>query len=208
MTSMQTSEGGSPEAEPLETRRLLSRYLSGDHAAEAKLFERHRKLLLAQIGSHWRMRSLRHIFTEEDVADEVFLRLLSAGILKRFVDQGTGSLRRTLNDIAEKVLIDMHRRLQARITPVPIDNPGKGPELPIAAPDTSPTQKAQGVELHARCEQILSPREREVWKLVVDQGKDPSDAARELGIEPSTVRSLLRNARARLQDWLGCTGTE
>ncbi len=46
----------------------------------------------------------------------------------------------------------------------------------------------------------LTPRQREVWELVEEQGKSIQAVAKQLGISPKTVQKHLRNARAAWTD--------
>lgn len=73
-------------------------------------------------------------------------------------------------------------------------------ELPRQA--TSPDRTidlARGVSLALDAFAELTPRQREVYWLCQHEGRAPSDVVVELGIEPSTARVLLHQARQRVR---------
>lgn len=192
------------------TKQLLQAYLSGTGQAQGELFERHRGQLLKFASEHAHMRGLRRHTSAEEVVSEAFLRALSSNLLRSFEDRGPGSLRNLLMRIVERVLVDMKRRFEAQKrgggeihVSVHTTSQGQRPlHERIPSSDTSPTQAAAGSDLLHACREILPEREREVWGLIVERGLAMGDAATQMGVSESTVRSLLFRARERVRKHL------
>jgi RNA polymerase sigma factor (sigma-70 family) len=200
------------------TRDLLDRYRAGDAAAELALFERLRTQLLAKASAHPRLRTLRRHVSAEDAVHEVSWRALSSGLLTRFEDRGPGSLEAALLTILDRTLVDMGRRHGARkrggdalVHSLDASKEFSGDSsvartMAEALPDsaTTPSVRARSNELLANCRQILSPREFEAWKLVECLEQDSVDAGRRMGVSDSSVRGLVKRAKAKLVSALGC----
>lgn len=192
---------------PTRTSLLLERYLSGDRESERRLFGRHREVLLTRARSaHW-MSGVSRVATPEDLVQETFLRALSAGMLRRFEDRGSGSLARALEKVLGNVVVDVYRRhgtlkrgshlrtLSLDLSPE-TDFEDSPPAL--ASADTTPTSSARGRELLDLCRNLLSPRQWEVWCQCEVHHVDAPTVAARLGTTDAAVRGLLLRARRRI----------
>jgi RNA polymerase sigma factor (sigma-70 family) len=177
--------------------------LVGDPEAERLFFAELEKKLVQLARQHSLMGKLRRVTSPEDVAAEVLVRCLAARAFQRFEDRGTGSLQRFLSVVLERTLLDIERRARSakrrhHRTVAPASS--RAPDMPFDPPsnDPTPTSIVRTSELAQVCERLLNGRELEVWRLMEGQGLTPKEVARELGIAPSTVRSIFCRARAKL----------
>lgn len=117
----------------------------------------------------------------EDIAQETFLRaMVNISVLAPLDDRGR---RAWLKKTARNIFIDQRRR--ARTTDVEI------PEKPFE----------EDFDRGAVLAEIgkLPDTERELFYLRYFAGFDSKELGRMFGLEPSTVRSRLRSARARIK---------
>jgi len=201
--------GAPPEEQPTRTRDLLSRYLTGDRAAECRLFEAQRALLLQRAREHPLMRALSLHLAPEDLVGECLVRALDSRVLESFEDRGPGSLRNLLFAILDNVMKDAWRRRKAakrggRLGPgVSLDAgvEGRGLSLgpgALASEETTPTGAARARELLDLCKAVLSPAEWEVWRLAEVEGLDSAEVAKRIGSTAGSVRSKVRRIRGKL----------
>lgn len=153
------------------------------------------------------MRSLRAHMAPEDVVDEVFVRALGSGYLRRFEPHGKGSLRAALGQILRHVIADCHRRYRAEKRRLPSTSPGRPSAVrvdpnDVAAAMPHPSESLRVAELVAMCRQVLTPREWQAWDLVEIQELTSTEAAGVLGASASAVRGLVARAREKLVDHL------
>ena len=67
-----------------------------------------------------------------------------------------------------------------------------------SAPDNNEQMERLRRNLHLARQQALTERQRQVLALCYDQGLSVTEAARQLGVAPSTVSRTLQRARHRL----------
>lgn len=137
-----------------------------------------------------------------DVVNETLLRMLAA--LGRDVCPLTIlDLERFLACIVRRVLLDMHkavRRRRRRFAEL-------GDE-PIPVPDDDdPVDTDRMVDFHEYVE-ALPPAEQALFDVFYYQGKSKDEAARLLGLPPSTVQAHWAKARFRLSQRFGRDLTE
>jgi len=181
------------------THELLQRYLVGDRVAEQKLFERHRALLVDHARNHKWMRGARIHVTPEDVVDEVFLRALSSGLLRRWADPGSGTLRKALFQITTRVLADTYRRHGTIKRGVGVEPEGAAELALDAAPseDPTPTSEVRNADMIEICRRALTEREWRVFELRHVRGLEAGEVAAELGETPAAIRGVWRRARIK-----------
>jgi len=160
-----------------------ARAVAGDGEAFGRVFDRHRD----RIRRH--ARGLTPSPTEaEDVVSVTFLEVWRRRDSVRFVDQ---SLLPWLLRTATYTCMNLarserrHRAALARI--------------PAAEPSPDPADLVRDGDVF-RVMRGLSLRDQEIITLCVLQDLSTEDAARLLGVRPSSARSRLSRARARLRD--------
>ncbi len=141
----------------------------------------------------------------EDLVQEVFLRVLSAGARPPTTEP---ELRRYLATVARRVVFDVLRALRSRkrdAREFPLErsdwSEAGGPERALAASVTGPlTRLAREERRDALVEAFerLSPEHRRVLGLRQLEGKSAREAAARLGRSEAAVHSLYRRA---LEAW-------
>lgn len=126
----------------------------------------------------------------EDLVQEVLLRLaLDDHRLLRAYDPKQGALPTLLNTVARNAALDFASR-RPRVTFVPLE---AAEGIPAAAPPPDPLELPQG---------ILTPREGQVLRLLVEEGLSPGKAAEEMKIARRTFNihksNLINNIRRRM----------
>jgi len=127
----------------------------------------------------------------EDVAQEVFVRLIRAERPLAGYDPARSALSTFLTVLATSAAID-HLRRQRPTVPVEIL-----PERYLALAPPEPRLRL------AVPERLLSPRQALVMALLYDRDMEVAEVAHFLKIEPQTVRSLHHKALARLRAFFG-----
>ncbi|MCP3917342.1 MAG: sigma-70 family RNA polymerase sigma factor [bacterium] len=180
------------------THELLQRYLVGDRIAEERLFERHRALLVDHARSHKWMRGVAMHVTPEDVVDEVFLRALSSGLLGRWSDPESGTLRKALFQITTRVLADTYRRHGTIKRGAIAAEPDAARTLDAAPSDApTPTSQVRSADMIEVCRRALTEREWRVFEMRHVRGLEPGEVAAELGETPAAIRGVWRRARIK-----------
>mgnify|MGYP003394596140 CR=1 FL=1 len=187
------------------THALLAAYLNGSDIAAARFFDRIKEDLLRRLSQHRLWPSLRGKVQPEDVVQELFLRALSSGLLKKIEDRGRGSAMRILGGILDCVLIDDLRRMGAlkrgdrrlirQLSESTLIEDGLD-GLPNGG--TSASERVCAKEIVDVAKQLLTPKDLEVWSLVNVRGEDRDAVARRLGKSASAVARTLRRAKAIL----------
>jgi RNA polymerase sigma factor (sigma-70 family) len=188
------------------TSALLEQYLAGDRESERRLFERHRADLVSRSRSASWMAGLRRYATPEDLVQEVFVRALSSGLLRRLEHRGSGSLRAALAKILDDVAVDTYRRhgalkRGAHLRTVPLEGgvaTGTEGAVELAAEDTTPTSTAREREILELCRALLPPREWDVWWLCEVRRQSSAAVAERTGTTDAAVRGILHRARKRI----------
>lgn len=138
----------------------------------------------------------------EDVAQTACLRLWNTLDRFRTGEEFDGWIYRMVVNLS----IDALRRRRARPAPAPPPREERGParELRDGSPD--PEQRVLVRELESALEAItadLPPRQKAVFVLTRVEGLSAVEAARILGVAPSTVRNHLFQVRTQLARRLG-----
>jgi len=125
----------------------------------------------------------------EDVVQETLVR---AWRHADRLDPAAGSLRPWLLTVARRLVIDQHRRRQAR-----------PPEVSDASLEYRPSEESVEKALSAmevsELLDTLSPAHREVLMATYLRGKSVAEAAAELGVPPGTVKSRVYYALRALK---------
>jgi RNA polymerase sigma-70 factor (ECF subfamily) len=129
----------------------------------------------------------------DDLVQEVFARLCKDGfrLLKSYDPQRAG-LSTWLTIVARSTARDATRR--RRLASVPIED---APETAVAV---DPVEPAEPLKLPL---ELLSPRQREVLGLLYDREMDVAEAAKALGVDAQTVRSMHHKAMVKLRAYFG-----
>jgi RNA polymerase sigma factor (sigma-70 family) len=153
-----------------------------------KFVREHSRLILAAV------RPLAREDAEaEDLAQDVFLRLCKDGFrLLKTYDPARAGLSTWLTIVARSTARDAIRRKRA--PQVAIED---APESAVAVDPVEPKPRI------AVPEGLLSPRQREIVKMLYDRDMDPAEAAAELGIDVQTVRSMHHKALVKLRQHFG-----
>ena len=188
---------------PTDTETLITRAGEGDPTAIGTLLDRHLPALRAYIRLRMGPR-VRRWDTEQDLAQSVCLETLEN--LDGFVYRGEAAFRQWLFTMARRKLADRDVYLNAekRDVDLVITNAGDTDGAlakEIHAAFGTPSQLAMRGETLERIEQALDelPEEsREVILMSRLAGLSTGEIAEKLGKQPSSVRSLLCRALARL----------
>lgn len=185
------STSGTPEWEVA----LVARLHDGDETALRELMDAY-----FQTVADVAFRYLRTTDDARDVAQEVFIRLWE----RRGALAPTGKLVHYLRRVARNSALDrldrdaaamrLERTLTSEYEIVRPHEENRG------AMEVDMAELSQAVR---RAMEELSPRVREVAGLYLEQGLEPGEIARLLGVAPRTVYNQLRTAMQRLADALG-----
>jgi len=171
--------GGDDEGE--ELARLLREAATGDPAAHGEVAERYRDKVTG-----WARAVVKDQAHAEDVEPGVLSSLVRR--LKSF--RGESRFTTWLFRVTRNAALD-RKRIEARRAAIHLEPADAGP-----AEDTSGSEL---VALVRSYDHDLTPREREVFRLVDLEGGETSAVAQRLGIAPSTARVLLARARATIR---------
>lgn len=183
---------------------LIRRSQQGDESALVALMHRCRERLAALL--HWRVDAAsRGRQIDDDLVNEVLAYAARSMSGKTF--ESSGAYINWLATIASSKVIDQKRRASA-------EKRGGGRERPFAdlhssslglaafsADQTTPSEAAQRNEILARLPSAiasLSPSEHRAYDLVVLCGMSREEAAREMGIEESSLRGYLTRATTKI----------
>jgi RNA polymerase sigma factor (sigma-70 family) len=124
----------------------------------------------------------------EDLLQEVFLRLCKDGFrLMRTYDPQRAGLSTWLTIVARSTARDAMRRRQLPSTPIDVV-----PEAQLSVmPKTNERLKLP--------DSLLSPRQRLIVTMLYDREMDVAEVARNLGVDPQTVRSTHHKAMLKLR---------
>jgi len=129
----------------------------------------------------------------DDLVQEVFARLCKDEFrLLRSYDPQRAGLSTWLTIVARSTARDATRR--RRLASVPIED---APEEAVAV---APIEPAEPLKLPL---ELLSPRQREVLGLLYDREMDVAEAAKVLGVDAQTVRSMHHKAMVKLRAYFG-----
>ena len=166
----------------------LAGCLRGEKRAWDAFVERAAPIVFAAVQRVLRARnpsSDKHL--EEDVAQDVFLRLVKDGFrLLRSYDPARASLSTWLSLVARSAALDHLRR--KRLPTVPLDE--------VPQPAATDPRPAEPVEIPPA---LLSPRQHLVLQLLFERDLSVQEAAEALGVDPQTIRSTKHKAIARLR---------
>lgn len=183
---------------------LLDRFHAGDEAAFAELLRRYEKSIYNFV-----LRSVRDRSTAEDLAQEVFMRVISnAGDFQREAKFSTW-----LFTIARHACIDHARRMKHR-RHASLDGQGAdGEDGPGARLIDRIAHAGPGVDRHAeatslreniaRAVEALPVEQREVFLMRQVQSLPFAEIAVICGVPENTAKSRMRYALDRLQSALG-----
>ncbi|MEN6627273.1 MAG: sigma-70 family RNA polymerase sigma factor [Candidatus Sumerlaeia bacterium] len=180
----------------MHDHELAAAAAGGDQQAFEQLVERYRRYIYAIA---WRI-----VMDEDealDIAQEVLLKMA-----RRIGDwRGDGSFKAWVGAIASRTALDMARKRRD----VPVDpqdwqeaDPG---ELVASSSPPSPREAVQALErraLVAEAMASLTPQQRAILMLRLEEELKPAEIAERLGLKPAQVRSQLSRAVARLRGQL------
>ena len=164
---------------------LLSQIAAGDQQALARLYQRHGRVVLAQIS----------LLTGDQAASEEILQDTMLAVWRGARSfRGDASVRSWLIAIARRQVRDRRRRHRLRTV---------GDEALAGQPSGAPGPEHVALDRAAVAEvatgiQALAPLHREVLGLVFGAGLSLAEAAGVLGIPVGTVKSRLAAARSAL----------
>lgn len=189
------------------TEVILRRWREGDREAVGALSTRLAVLLAMRIRAHKLWPILSRNFSAEDLAQEVWARVLEAGP-QAFQSQGKGSFMAWLARLSDHTLTDLIRFQQARKRggdqagqrPLDTRSEQDAQVLPGVSPPASPSQNARADEIARVAHEVLSERERIVWFWIALDGYTPQEVAFALSTTSSSVRGLLLRSRKKLQE--------
>ena len=180
--------------------RLMLALQRGDNSAMRHLIEKYRPIVLAVVRSSSGIPE-----TEEDVVQEVFLRVFQAR--ERYVP--AAKFHTWLTWIAKNLVINLRRNFKNRATyatsfpdswPTEGDRLGGGGARVKAAPENCLDAEFSGQLREAVSN--LSARQRQAVKLVYFSGLSCRQAAIEMETTPAAVKAMLARARTHLRKLL------
>lgn len=174
----------------------LSRYRAGDRQAFEEIVEEHAPFIVRVF-----RRLGAEAATADDLAQEVFVRLIRAGSY-----ESRGKLRVYLDRVARNVWIDHLRTRDSRPSTRSLDAPAPGGDALLrtllAVPTAGPADVLAGADsgrvLNALVAK-LPPGERLVFELAVFDRASYARVAATLGIPEGTVKSRMFHAVRRLR---------
>ncbi|MCE5230825.1 sigma-70 family RNA polymerase sigma factor [bacterium] len=180
----------------MEDHELAAAAAGGDQRAFATLAERYRRYIYAIA---WRI-----VMDEEealDIAQEVLLKMA------RRIGQwrGEGSFRSWLGSMTSRTALDELRRPCRRETPVDPLEWTESAEPVGASRSASPVEIVQATERRAlvgKAMALLTPQQRAILIMRLDEELKPVEIAERLGLKPAQVRSQLSRAISRLREEL------
>ena len=169
-------------------RALIDRWLDGDQRAATEIVERHAPALsrfAAQLGIRGEV---------DELVQDTFVRAFNA--LDGF--RADSSLRTWLFTILRRLVIDRRRATNRR-----------GVEVEVAEQDASTEYDAldglvaeEAAKRIRKAMQKLSPMQREVFSLRVDEGRNYRDIAEILGSSEGAARVHYHNAMRAVKEFL------
>jgi RNA polymerase sigma-70 factor (ECF subfamily) len=160
----------------------------GERGAWDEFVRRYARLALAAVRPFAREEG-----EADDLVQEVFARLCKDEFrLLRSYDPQRAGLSTWLTIVARSTARDATRR--RRLASVPIED---APETAVAV---DPVEPAEPLKLPL---ELLSPRQREVLGLLYDREMDVAEAAKALGVDAQTVRSMHHKAMVKLRAYFG-----
>ena len=187
MSVFSAANAVSDPREDAEIPSLVDGIRAGQPAALERLVNRVRARVL-----RWARRYTDDEDSAEDVAQEVLIGL------ERRVHQFQGHSRFTtwLFAVTRSVALN-HRRREVRQVALRAEQ-----EDASVSSDEAATDRQRMTALILRYFEALPPMQRQIFRLVDLEGREPAEVARELGMRPVTVRANLfkarRNIRARM----------
>jgi RNA polymerase sigma-70 factor (ECF subfamily) len=166
----------------------LDACLRGDKRAWDAFVERYARVIFAAVQRVMRARRRTDPADVEDVAQDVFVRLVRDDYrLLRSYDAGRSSLTTWLTIISRSVAIDHVRRRALPTVPLKEAADAAEPPAPPAA---------EALDLP---EGLLTPRQRLVLRMLFEERMAVSEAAEALGVDAQTIRSTKHKAVSRLR---------
>lgn len=198
---------GETNLDTVVTELEVRRFNGGDPRAMDRLFFRLRSMLLAVIRDHPSFPYLPATHSAEDVLQELWTAIFERGSLKRFRDQGRGSLRAYLRRCVDHTLVSLVRRGGA------LKRGGGVQHQPLHAEDSScccapapevngpgPATRVACDDWIRRCEEVLHGKEREVWTLHFVRDLSYKEIADILRCSEAAVRAAYHRALLQLKD--------
>jgi RNA polymerase sigma-70 factor, ECF subfamily len=174
------------DAPPLVSdAELLTRIAGGDQQALAELYQRHGRVVLAQITL---------VAGDRTVSEEILQDTMLAVWRGAASFRGESSVRSWLIAIARRQTRDRQRRRRIHMVAA---EALAGQPSPAPGPEHVALDRAEVAEV-AVAIRTLAPRHREVLGLVFGAGLSLGEAAGVLGIPTGTVKSRLSAARTAL----------
>lgn len=171
----------------MNDRELFVRVRAGEERAFAELFDRHARPVLAFARSRVTSAS-----DAEDVAQAAFVLLWEKRGALELV--GESALPWLLGTVRHLALANSRRTARAGLplhhAETVLDAQPRPDQLVESSERSRVFLKAVG---------NLSPTDREVYRLCIDEGRSYSEAASLLGLPPSTLRGRLARVRQKLR---------
>jgi RNA polymerase sigma-70 factor (ECF subfamily) len=181
------------DTDRLDDETLLRQARTFDEKALAAIFDRYYVPLYRYIYHH-----IGHVETAEDLAAEVFHRLLA------HLHQGNGpqqSLKSWLYRVAHNLIVDEARR------PLPRLQTSLADDLPVAKPDIDAQTHQDIMAQHARrALKSLTPGQRSIIILKFLEGLDNAEIARIVDLPIGAVKSLQHRGLNALRRALTAAG--
>jgi len=170
----------------------LTACLSGDKRAWEAFVERYASVIFAAVHrTIYRYKSDQDSDLVRDVVQEVFVRLVKSDFrLLHSYDPARSSITTWLTLVARSTAIDQLRK----------QRPAHAPLDSAAAALAAPAENGDSPELDIP-QDLLSPRQRLVLRLLFDEEMSVAEAAEVMGVEAQTVRSAKHKAIAKLREF-------
>jgi RNA polymerase sigma-70 factor (ECF subfamily) len=183
---------------------FIRRIRQGDEQAAQELVRRYEAEIRMEVRGWLRMRNpgLRRVFDSMDICQSVMASFFYRAAVGDFDLEEPPQLIGLLVGMARKKVAEQARHHQRQRRDVRRVGDGALDNVPIAAPDHTPSRIASGRELLERFRELLSDDERKIADLRA-RGTDWAGVAAELGGTPDGRRKQLARAVVRVEAELG-----
>ena len=197
-----------------DTRKELANWSTEGETARDRFCRHYLGVVQGMVATHRLWPPLRNRAEVEDVAQEVWSRLLakvqSQGGWHNFEYRGKGSLEAYLFKVVDHTIKDYNRREHAdkrgggaTIKPLSVGDEADGDPSLQQAREETPTEFARSNETHETAQRVLTTEEHEVWSWIDLEGYTSVEVSAWIRKSPEAVRSILYRARKKLRDHIG-----
>jgi RNA polymerase sigma-70 factor (ECF subfamily) len=191
-----------PVDRPQEEQELVRRFVAGDLAAVAQVFEGYAAVISARVKRIVPASVLRKV-SVSDILQEV--RIVALERCREFEDRGAGSLRNwllTIADLKVHEAVRRHAGTAKRDVAREVTHGRRADTRDVPAGGASPSQHAIAAELWSiarRALEALPPEQAQVLRLVRDEHLTLREVAERVGKSREAVKKIYGRGLVRLK---------